>query len=208
MQEALNIWGINPNKIIPLSSNLCLQADTIIIPTSVTQIDTLVYGANYNVDFILQHVRQKLLGTIKSVRADTFGQKIFISRKDAGGKRMIPNEDEIFALFEPLGFKRYELTKLSLSEQIALFHNAKTLVSFLGSGSTNIMFCKPETHYIEIIQSLVDATFFYVADMFQLQYSFIDLSTLQDLKHGGPWSCAQPIPINIVQDFLDEHPNL
>ncbi|MFA5999178.1 MAG: glycosyltransferase family 61 protein [Candidatus Babeliales bacterium] len=211
MQEALQLWGIDQSKIIPLCPKLCLQASTIIMATSVTQTDKLVYGANYNLDFILRHVSQKLLAGVGNTvlnNAQHYGQKIFISRKDAGGKRAIPNEDEIFALFEPLGFKRYELTSLSLAQQIALFHNATTIVSFVGSGSTNVMFCKPGTHYVEIIQSLVDATFFYVADMFDLQYSYINNSTLQDLERGGPWAKPSEMPLNLIQDFLNENPNL
>lgn len=208
MKESLKLWGIDQSKIIPLVPKTCLKAATVIATTSVTQTDELVYGANYNVDFILEHVRQKLLSAVAAQPTDQFHEKVFISRKDAGGKRAVPNEDEIFALFEPLGFKRYELTKLSLAEQIALFHQAKTIVSFVGSGSANILFCKPGTHYIEIVQSLVDATFFYVADMFDIRYSCIDNSTIQDLQHGGPWARPSTVPLEIVQDFLKDHPNI
>ncbi|HSW76620.1 MAG TPA: glycosyltransferase family 61 protein [Candidatus Saccharimonadales bacterium] len=234
MLETLELWGVERSKIIPLTPKLCLKAGTLIMPTSVTQIDALVYGANYNIDLILQHVRKKLLAGAMCTQASPKDEiqasheaiqalplatpdrlpdtvpgtvKVFISRKDAGGKRAVPNEDEIFALFETLGFKRYELTSLSLAEQILLFHNAKTIVSFLGSGSTNIMFCNPGTHYIEIIQSLIDATFFYVADLFHLQYSCINNSTVNDLG-CNPWASPSQMPLDFIQDFLKKHPNL
>ncbi|HSW76618.1 MAG TPA: glycosyltransferase family 61 protein [Candidatus Saccharimonadales bacterium] len=211
MKEALDLWGIDRNKIIPLSQKLCIQADTIIMPTSVTQTEIRVgKNANYNVDFLLKHVSQKLLaGAMCSKNTHTFSEKVFISRKDAiRGRRVVSNEDEIFALFEPLGFKRYELTLLSLAQQIELFNNAKTIVSFVGSGSTNIIFCKPGTHYIEIVQKMVDATFFYVSDIFKLQYSFINNSTIPDLLYGHQHSQEDPFPLDKINFFLSQHPDL
>jgi len=215
MKETLDLWGIDHNKIIPLTQNLCIQADTIIMATSVTQTEVMIgKNANYNADFLLKHVSQKLLSGVDLKAAESTQQfsepslsKIFISRKDAiAGRRFVSNEDEIFALFQPLGFKRYELTALSLPEQIALFHNATTIVSFVGSGSTNIIFCKPGTHYIEIVQKMVDATFFYVSDIFKLNYSYINNSTIPDLLYGHQHSQEETFPIEKIKNFLSENP--
>jgi len=207
MKETLEIWGIDSSKIIPLTHQAGIQADSIIMVTPVTQIEALVAAnVNYSMDFILKYIRNKLLSGVNSIHEPTtFSNKIFISRKNAS--RFVPNEDEIFALFEARGFQRYELTEMSIVQQIQLFYNAQTIVSFVGSGSTNIIFCRPGTHYIEIVQKTVDATFFYVADIFKLQYSYIDNSTFHDLVNGHQFTPATTFPISLVEDFLRQHLN-
>lgn len=209
LQETLDIWGIDRSKIIPLYLDVEIQADMIIKPTSVSNDDVLVVCTNYYIDFLLNHVRNTMLKGLESRNVVyDFPEKIFISRNDAGGRRAIPNEDDVFALFEPLGFRRYELTLLSMAEKISLFHNAKTIVSFIGSGSTNILFCKPGTHYIEIMQKMVEATFFYITDSFKLKYDVIDDSTYYDLVNGSPWSPSVSLSLDCVRKFLSEHPDL
>jgi hypothetical protein len=209
MQESLDLWHIDRKKIIPLQQGMHIQADAIIMMTSVSRADVIASCSNYYVDFLLRYTRNKLLNGVKSLNLkQQFAEKIFISRKDAGGKRAIPNEDEVFELFKPLGFVRYELRGLSVAEKIALFAQAKTIVSFVGSGSTNIIFCQPGTHYIEITQKMVEASYFFIADSFNLQYSSIDDSTCYDLYYGLPSSPAAALSLDRVKEFISQHPDL
>jgi len=205
MKETLEIWGIDSAKIIPMSLDCAIAADTVIVPMSVGQNDVLIhYHVNYYPDFVLKYVSDKLLSDIKKLdQIKNFSKKIFISRKN--GYRSVSNEDEVFALFEPFGFERYELTSLSIEEQITLFNNATTVISFVGSGSTNIIFCRPETHYIEILQSVVDATFFFISDTFKLKYSCINATTYNDLFWGHPCGAGRELPLNVVQNFIKDH---
>lgn len=206
MQEALDLWGIDQRKIIPLTFNMSITADKIIVPTSVTQTKKLVQNINYSMDFLIKYVRTKLLnGALKQKTDFSIEPKIFISRKDAKNKRFVPNEDEIFNAFENHGFKRYELANLSLAEQILLFHNAQKIVSFVGSGALNIIFCKPNTKYIEIVQSMIDATFFFLGNIVDIDYSCIDASTVYDVICSHPCSKARPIDIKIIESFLDKY---
>jgi len=211
MKESLELWGIDASKIIPLTAQTGIHAQTIIMVTSVTQ--TYAWEgskSNYNMDFVLQFIRDKLLSGVESINKtdNNFSKKIFISRKGAPC-RAVPNEDEIFALFETRGFKRYELTELSMAEQIMLFHQAQTIVSFVGSGSTNLIFCQPGTEYVEIVQSMVDATFFYMADIFKLRCSHINDSTLHDFLSGGQYTTSvRMLSVELVENFLREHPEL
>lgn len=209
MQESLTLLNIDHQKIIPLQLGTGIQADTIIIPTAVSQERNLVSNVNYHVDFLLQHIRHRMLQGIADLEnQEGCCEKVFISRKDASGKRAVPNEDEVFALFEPLGFKRYELYSLSMQEQIRLFYHAKTVVSFVGSGSTNILYCKPGTRYVELVQKMVDATFFFIADTCNLQYRCIDDSTVDDLPFQNPWVNLTPFDLKKVKDFIEKNPDL
>ena len=207
MQESLDLFHIDRRKIIPLTVGMCIQADVIILPTSTSQENVHAQCANYFVDFLLQYTRKKMLESIKNIvfKRD-FPEKIFISRKS--GRRAVPNEDEVFELFKPLGFCRYELGKLPVAEQIALFYNAKIIVSFAGSGGANILFCKPKTHYIEITQKMVEATYFFIADKLDIKYSSINDSTVADLLRGSPLSSSASLSLYCVKKFLKEHPEL
>ena len=209
MQESLDLFRIDRRKIIPLTVGMCIQADTIILPTSTSQENNHARCANYYIDFLLNHTRKKMLDSIENIdfKRD-FPEKIFISRKDSSNRRSIPNEDEVFDFFKPLGFQRYELTKLSVAEKIALFHHAKTIVSFVGAGSTSILFCKPKTHYIEITQKMVEATYFFIADKLDIKYSSINDSTVADLLRGSPLSSSASLSLYCVKKFLKEHPEL
>jgi len=209
MQESLDLWGIDRNKIIPLRPNIKIYADTLIMPTAVTSTVPCIVTANYTIDFLIQYVRNKLINNAHITNvATTSPKKMFISRKDAPNKRCVPNEDEIFAFFEARGFQRVTLTSLSFTEQIELFYNAQEIVSFVGSGAMNLIFSQPGTKYIEITQSMVDPTFFFLTDIFGIDYYSINTSTIQDVVQGSPWAPATPIPLTLITDFLQAHPEI
>lgn len=206
MQESLELWGIDQSKIIPLRPNIQVSADTLIMSTAITSTVPCITTANYTVDFLIKYVRNKLIDNAQIQKHPIlFPKKIFISRKDAGNKRNVPNEDEIFSLFEARGFQRAFLTSLSFLEQVALFYNAQELVSFVGSGAMNLIFSQPNTKYIEITQSMVDPTFFFLTNIFNIDYYPINYSTIQNLINHSPWTPATPIPLNLISDFLHEH---
>ncbi len=206
--EALNIWGIDQSKIIPLQHGQVLEADTIIIPTSVTQNTKLVFNVNYIPDFLVTYVREKMLTNVKkmNVKMD-FPEKIFISRKDASYSRKVPNEDEIFKLFEPLGYQRLEFTKLSMAQKIAVTNHAKSIINFLGSGSTNILFASPDVKYYEIQQQMVEPTFYYIAKTLGLHYECLDATSVTDLNNP-PFLQGRYLSLDIVKNFIKNHPEL
>jgi len=208
MQDLLDLWGIDSDKIIPFEHNIQIKADKIIVPTAVTQTPQVIWFTNYTMDFLIKYVREKLLKNINQKAINqNFSKKIFISRKDSK-LRSIANEDQIFKEFETRGFQRYELSRLSIEEQILLFSNADEIVSFVGSGSTNIIFSKPGTKYIELIQTMVDATFFFLADIIQLEYYYIDDSTYNDFVSGNQNSSGREFSLEKIQDFLLKNPEL
>jgi len=191
MLEALELWGIDVSKVVsPVDDDFCLQAEELIVPSLV--INTSVghkHSGNFQHPTTLKYMREKLLvgAQKKGVDISKFSKRVFITRKDAlNNPRHIVNEDEIFEMFEKKGFKRYSLCNLSVAEQIMLFHNAEIVVSEQGSGLTNILFCQPNTKVIEIFQHLVDNCFWWVSNVFQLQY--IPITTIQiDFNSFANW---------------------
>lgn len=173
MKETLQLWGIDGNKLIDSSSEQghYIQADQLVVPSLVGHIqgDHARY-ASYNHADILKYVKTKLLSAalLHDIDMQKFSKKVFISRQDAGRRRVI-NEDEVFALFEQQGFQRYTLADMSVVEQILLFHNAQTIVAFHGAGLANILFCKPNTKLIEIFQTRGDSTYWYMSQVLGIE---------------------------------------
>lgn len=180
MKESLELWGIDSSKIISPKDkddkDFCIQADELIVPSYVlnkNQGFNKYAGFHQNL-LTTQYVSQKMVKAVESqnINSSNFAKRIFISRKDAP-KRKILNEDEIFRLFEAQGFVRYELSTLSVAEQIALFNQAEIVVGEHGAGMTNCLFCKPGTKVIEIFQALIDSGPWWITQVMRLDYSCI-----------------------------------
>jgi len=193
MKETLELWGVDFSKIIePDDANFCIQADEIILPSMVINTSCRhKHAGNFQHPITSKYVCTKLLNAAqkKDIDNSKFSRRIFISRKDAYNSRKILNEDQIFELFAQKGFIRYELSKMSVAEQIVLFYNAEIVAGEQGSGFTNILFCKEKTTVIEIFQALIDNCFWWVSSMNNLNY--IPVKTL-------------PIDTNYFANFRDK----
>lgn len=209
-KEALEIWGVDPDKLIHLSHGQTLQADTIILPTSISQNQgKMVFNVNYIPDFLLKYVRKKILDGVEKMNINVdFPEKIFISRKDASHARKVPNEDEVFALFEPLGYKQLEFSKFNMAEKIAISNHAKNIITFMGSGSTNLIYASPDVKIYEIQQECVEASYFYMAQTLGLNFEILDASTEHDLFYGPPFAPGRSLSIELVKEFIKNHPEL
>lgn len=177
IKQTLELWGIDPKKIIsPDSNKFCIQADEVILPSYTMNKNQglLKYaGFHYN-PVTMKYVSEKLLKAAQKKNIDTskFSKKVFITRKNAP-YRCILNEDEIFELFQDKGFVRYELGDLLIAEQILLFQNAEMIVGEHGAGLTNCLFCKPGTRVIEIFQALIDSGPWWITQVMGMDYSCI-----------------------------------
>ncbi|MBI2344842.1 glycosyltransferase family 61 protein [Candidatus Dependentiae bacterium] len=172
MKETLQLWGVLEEKIIaPTSEDFAIQADEIILPSLVSNSN---YGwtqfVNYVRPDLITFVKNKLLTNAQKSINKNLSRKVFISRKDAPFRKVI-NEDEVFEKFKCHGFERYELSKLSVVEQIMLFHGAHIIISPQGTGLANSIFCTSQTKIIELFQGLCDCTFWYISQIFNLNYT-------------------------------------
>jgi len=167
MQETLQLCGIDINKIIePVEDYKYIQADELIVPSFVSRFG---FTQKSTINFL----RNKLLPQAQQqVDATKFSKKIFISRSKAPYRKIV-NEDEIFNLFQEHGFVRYNLEDISILEQIMLFHNAEIVVAEHGAGLVNLIFCQKDTQIIEIFQVREDATFWFLSQELDLQYTCV-----------------------------------
>lgn len=197
MKESLILWGIDPAKIIDASllDNHYIQADELILPSLVSKIKAgYTRFCSYVPEYILRYVQEKLVigAQNKNISFD-HKKRVFISRKDSKVRQMT-NEDEVFALFEAKGFERYDLSSLSVQEQIMLFQNAEIVVGCHGAGITNILYCKPETLIIELFQARGSATYCYISQMLGLKYWGVKTMEFSEIKNGF-FDTEVPLPI-------------
>lgn len=177
MKETLHLWGIPEEKIIaPTSNEFVVQADEVILPSLVANTNHgFRHLVNYIHPYVFEYVRTKLASAAKIKENINFYKRIFISRKDSKIRNVI-NEDEIFEQLIAYGFVRYELSELSVVDQIQLFRQAEIIVSPQGTGLTNIMYCNPSVKIIELYQGLCDSAIFNMAQMLNLK--LIPISTI------------------------------
>jgi hypothetical protein len=187
VQEALQLWGVDFSKIIaPADEQFCLQADELIVPSMVINTSAgHAHAGNFQHPVTLKYLREKLLTTAqKNINFLKFSKRVFISRSDS--TRKILNEDQIFNLLKKHGFEFYELTKMSLVDQISLLYNAEIVVSEHGANLTNIIFCQSGTKIVEIFQSYIDFSYWYLSQLLSLNY--ISLKTVSvDTDYYADW---------------------
>jgi hypothetical protein len=220
MKELLILWGIDLDKILyPIVNESSIQADLLIVPSLVINSTIGFTNAGFRPNPVTsEYVRNKLLQAVLKLGIDTsnFSKKVFISRKDAP-QRKILNEDDIFALFEPYGFVRYELSKLTIAQQILLMNQAEMVVGEHGAGLTNVLFCKPNILVIEIFQKLIDNSNWWVANIAKVNYIPVDamnqdVSWAADWKsHGNrysnAWAAKTVVPLDKIQEVIEKYLN-
>ncbi|MDZ4816965.1 MAG: glycosyltransferase family 61 protein [Verrucomicrobiota bacterium] len=87
--------------------------------------------------------------------APIVGRRIYISRKNAKFRRIV-NEDELSFLLEQEGFEKIVIgDEMELEERIGIFSEASSVVSVHGAALVNLMYCRPETSVLEILNRLI-----------------------------------------------------
>ena len=76
-------------------------------------------------------------------------RRLFVVRRSHS--RLLLNEDEIWALLQPLGFERVDPAEVDNAEQV--FSEAEAVVGAHGAALTNLLFCKPGTKVLELLPS-------------------------------------------------------
>ncbi len=208
IKESLALLGIDPSKIVePFHATHYIQADELIvpslpsrqIPSSPSSHFTGYYPATfYCPDWTIALLRDTFLPIIKNQDFAFASKKVFISRNDSHQRRMI-NEDQIFALFEQKGFKRYRMSNLSFAQQLALFYNADYIVAAHGSALTNLIFCQPHTKVIEIFQNQFDSGFWQLSQQLGLDHTCLKTQDLQP----GSWKVDTFVDPKKIQTFIN-----
>lgn len=96
---------------------------------------------------IVERVWRPVTAALREGRTGV-GERVFVSRRSAGGSRSCHNTAQVEALFQDHGFVVVYPEDHDLAEQAAVFHDARVLAGFGGSALFNAMHCRDLEHLV------------------------------------------------------------
>lgn len=105
---------------------------------------------------------------------DRSGELLYVSRNESSMRRIL-NENDLLPGLKDMGFRIISPGKLSLTEQIEAFRNARVVLAAHGAGLTNILFCRPNTTLIEIFPEggVHGSAFLRIASQLNFNYYYV-----------------------------------
>ncbi|MCH9630432.1 MAG: hypothetical protein S4CHLAM37_04310 [Chlamydiia bacterium] len=192
MRQTLELFGVDRKKVVEALPGRHIKAQELIALSAPA-------FSCYTPEWICRYLRNKLISKAKDViSSQIFSKKVFISRKKASYRRVI-NEDEVFALLQKQGFKRYFLEELSILEQVFLFHNAEVIIAPHGAGLVNLIFAEPHTKIVELFQEHEDDTYWYLSQIRGIDHRCV--KTTEFKKNGGYTDTH--IPLEIIENIIN-----
>jgi hypothetical protein len=147
-RDLLQVLGIEAAQVLehdPGKTYFCRDALTVEYSS-----------ANLSVSEAEKQFYADLADACRRDSADTFGERIFVSRLSRSANipvRVLQNERDLIAALGKLGFKTVEPERLPVKEQIGMFARAKCVVALGGSGLFSVRFCPPGTTVVDIESS-------------------------------------------------------
>lgn len=190
-KQSLQLLGIDETKIIECSNYVHVTAERLMVTSPVRHKGiTPTWVCENHYKYYAGH----------NATEASYAPLIYIRRGDSK-IRQIVNEGELIAMLEQKGFKPYLLSKLSFSEQIRLFSQAKVIVSAHGAGLANLSFCQPGTALIELFApSYIKPTYQIVSKKVGIDYTYLICKAASAKKPG---SLREAINQNIKADLQE-----
>ena len=126
---------------------------------------------------LLRSVRE----TLCPENAEKPHRRIYISRAKAQRRKLL-NEKDIWPILEKLGFELVFMEEMSFSAQIEAMQQAEIVVAPHGAAITNVLFCQPGTHVLEIADlSFPNPNFYALASAMGHHYWILDAEGIGDV---------------------------
>lgn len=138
-KQLLQLFGVGSDRVIPEANGQHVLADQVV---GCSPID---FPRREACQFLFNRMACQPWAKVGSGQ----GKRIYVSRAKAGWRKVL-NEDELLAMLNRHGFRRYFLEDLSVQQQIQLFQQAEMIVGPHGAGLANVVFAPPGAKVIEI----------------------------------------------------------
>ena len=147
-RDTLRMCGFDESRVIALEDFHAVRARELLVPGDLREIPHPIYkGAPWALSYLRSTIG---LSSIMQVSGDLRRrEKIYVSRSDATRRRIV-NDAELAAALARFGYRRIELSGLSLAEQVTRFAYASHIISLHGAGLSNLALATPGTQVIEI----------------------------------------------------------
>ena len=200
-KETLAALGIDDNRVMDFSKNRHLSVDTLIVASSAGDVaenktHENIHYSKWAIDFLRSKFSHLTADRKPKEKA------IFISRQHAS-KRKIINEQELYPVLKKHRIAIKDTGKMSFPEQVALFNSARLVVAPHGAALTNLVFCQPGAHLIEIFsRRYVKGLYVSIASLCGLNYDFFVGDSTS--KHQKPNYSDIRVDVKKFEEKLEE----
>lgn len=178
-RETLRLCGFDDAEIIELAPMQALQAETLL---ATSDLPAPPHPAFKAAPWALAYLRARIGGLHGMVRARPDGRRLYLSRNDGVGRRIL-NEDDLMAALAPLGIERETLSGKTVREQAALLASTRFVVAPHGAGLANLVFAPPGAAVLELFPRSYGTPAYYVlAAGARLRYAYL---TTPDVVPGS-----------------------
>jgi capsular polysaccharide biosynthesis protein/tetratricopeptide (TPR) repeat protein len=200
-RATLAALGISLEKILESDRQPHIQADRLLVPAFAGPLGWLEPWA-------MDWLRQQFLPLATPIVAKTkLPERIYISRNCANHRRVL-NEAALIEQLQSYDFTPIQLETLSFAEQVALFAHAKIIIAPHGGGLTNLVFCRPGTIVLELVNPAYIRHYYWVISQPHSLQHYLVMSQpfvgqpLRQLMYPTPLLEDLWIDINSLVEFL------
>ncbi len=203
-RESLLELGIPGHKIVEIDVLQCVRCERLLVTTAPRG-----YSSSNTPGWLIDGFRQSLLPAKNTIAT---GKRIYISRRDAGSRKFV-NEEEIIACLEKFGFEAVEMSSYDFNGKVALFAQAEMIVGLTGAGLTNLMLCRSDATVLELFPASY-VTYFYtsIACYLGMDYQYLVFdndSMLSNMnKYYGNLSLDTSVLAEKISSILDQQKSL
>jgi capsular polysaccharide biosynthesis protein len=163
-RESLRILGVSETDRIVRAGAGPITASRLIVPCH-----HIMPGRVFPT-WSIEFLRTRFLAGVDAGRRTP--ARLYVSREGAGHRR-VSNEAELIGVLSGYGFEPVRLDGLDLSDQVALFRDARIVVAPHGSGLANLVFCEPGAQVIELFPAGSIDLYYRLSKPLGLDYSFV-----------------------------------
>ena len=204
LPEHMHPWQFETLELLDLSSDVHIHLQQG-RQYAFKSLDYITF-INGSADFAVSNVSHDAYARLRQAAgatAPSAGRRLYIER-GSSANRHVPNETELAAELEKLGFERVQPETLSLSEQINLFSDAGMVMGMLGAGMANIAWCQPGTIVYELVPSHhINPCFAAMAAQGRLKY-WADVFETGAAQENHTDGAAIPLPVREILERVRE----
>ena len=171
-RESLRMCGFDESRIIGLSVYDVVRARELLVPSD---LGLTPHPAHKVSPWALDYVRSTFgLQSAAEIGLPKRQRKIYVSRNDAGGRRIL-NEDAVVERLAAAGYDRVVPSEMTFREQVTTFMGASHVIGCHGAGLTNFVFTPMGSELVELFPQSFGMPTYYIlaAGMARPYFTFV-----------------------------------